>query len=312
MGEQREMFEDGESAKRVSPSRTPEYANDYQRKKRARKKAAGICVMCAAPSTAGLTTCDKHRAASSAEYQRKMAAERVAKGICRRCNSPAEPGLRLCGHHRRDALRWRRAKSAKGVCGKCPESAVPGKKFCEACLEASRANRRKRLEDGVCVRCATPAEPGRQTCSRCRKALARRERKKARRLTGRGVCRNCYAPSGVYSHCEPCRERGRAKRSALKVETLNAYGGCFCVCCGERRLEFLTLDHPDDDGAAHRRSIADISKAGSGFYAKLRAAGFPKSPRLVVNCFNCNVGRGFHGYCPHQREREAWSGGAGI
>jgi hypothetical protein len=77
---------------------------------------------------------------------------------------------------------------------------------------------------------------------------------------------------------------------------LTAYGGCRCVCCGETGLEFLTLEHPNRDGGTHRKLLG----SSASFYKALRDQGFPKEPQMVVNCFNCNLAKGFHGTCPHQ------------
>ncbi len=113
---------------------------------------------------------------------------------------------------------------------------------------------------------------------------------------------HCNQPTNnELIHCEPCRIKLLNKRIALKVETFNAYGGCFCKCCGEPRAEFLTLEHPDNDGKAHRKAFG---VNGNGFYRRLRLLGFPQEPRLEVNCMNCNFAKKQGGRCPHEVERE--------
>jgi hypothetical protein len=69
---------------------------------------------------------------------------------------------------------------------------------------------------------------------------------------------------------------------------------------------FLTVDHPNDDGADHRRELGMArdrgQSAGSHFYMWLKREGFPARFRLL--CFNCNSGRHRNGgLCPHQRKR---------
>jgi hypothetical protein len=77
-------------------------------------------------------------------------------------------------------------------------------------------------------------------------------------------------------------------------------GDVKCACCGERTLEFLALDHVNDDGAEHRRVLlGEGVHGGTGFYARLRLGGYTYA-RLVVMCHNCNMARGFYGRCPHQ------------
>lgn len=96
------------------------------------------------------------------------------------------------------------------------------------------------------------------------------------------------------------KEKGVMYRFELKVQTLDAYGGVRCICCGEQELAFLTLDHVDNDGAEHRRLLRAQGSAGVGFYSYLRARGYPNKPRLQVLCYNCNCGkRANNGICPH-------------
>jgi len=70
-----------------------------------------------------------------------------------------------------------------------------------------------------------------------------------------------------------------------------------CACCGEWRLEFLTLDHIDGGGNQHRKS----GMTGRKFYLWLKREGFPPGYRVL--CMNCNCSIGFYGYCPHQKEK---------
>lgn len=68
-----------------------------------------------------------------------------------------------------------------------------------------------------------------------------------------------------------------------------------CCCCGEWRIEFLSLDHKAGDGAEHRRLIGH--GRGSNIYLWAIRNGFPNI--FQVLCMNCNCARGFYGYCPH-------------
>ena len=86
----------------------------------------------------------------------------------------------------------------------------------------------------------------------------------------------------------------------LKAEIIAAYGGK-CECCGEAHHEFLTIDHVNGDGAAHRRALGG---KGRKLYAAIKAEGFPKD-RYRLLCLNCNISLGFYGYCPHHPERRS-------
>lgn len=105
------------------------------------------------------------------------------------------------------------------------------------------------------------------------------------------------------AHYEANREvilRDRAsKHRSRKVRVLLAYGGA-CVCCGERNLGLLTLDHKNGDGAEHRRSLGH-GNVSTRTYGWAEENGFPDI--LQIMCWNCNSGR-YHngGVCPHKDE----------
>lgn len=99
-------------------------------------------------------------------------------------------------------------------------------------------------------------------------------------------------------------ERGRRWRFKIKAEMVAAYGGK-CVCCGETRFEFLTINHKHGGGRQHRLSLKGNARVGGvNFYFWLRKQGWPQED-YDLHCFNCNCAKGFLGYCPHEREREA-------
>jgi len=69
-----------------------------------------------------------------------------------------------------------------------------------------------------------------------------------------------------------------------------------CVCCGETRQEFLTVDHINKDGAAERKTIG---QNGWKLYHYIIKTNFPDRYRIL--CYNCNIALGHYGYCPHGR-----------
>lgn len=99
-------------------------------------------------------------------------------------------------------------------------------------------------------------------------------------------------------YCRQYRAANREKIKQAKLEKrricLLAYGGK-CVCCGEDRFEFLSFDHVNGGGNEHRRQV----HGGSGFVDWIYRNGFPST--LQVLCHNCNMAKGFYGYCPHQK-----------
>lgn len=101
-------------------------------------------------------------------------------------------------------------------------------------------------------------------------------------------------------------EYDRRRSQALKLGVLEAYGGPKCRCCGETRVQFLTLDHIKNDGATERRGLFGRREAGGKtFYQWLTRNKFPGADRLQVLCMNCNFAKGHYNICPHATERKA-------
>lgn len=70
-----------------------------------------------------------------------------------------------------------------------------------------------------------------------------------------------------------------------------------CACCGEAAPEFLQIDHINNDGAKHRRSV----EAGITLCRWLIKSNFP--PGFQLLCANCNFAKGMYGVCPHEKAR---------
>lgn len=86
------------------------------------------------------------------------------------------------------------------------------------------------------------------------------------------------------------REYQRNISAELKKTVLTHYGDCKCSRCGINDIDVLTLDHIDNDGAEHRRSISKSNKRNVGsttIYRWIVKNGFP--PEYDVLCFNCNI-----------------------
>lgn len=127
---------------------------------------------------------------------------------------------------------------------------------------------------------------------------------------GYGVCKPCRRKRDAALR-ERERERFRAEHAAwrdanrervraytrrraaeLRDEVLTAYGNA-CACCDERTHEFLTIDHINGGGTAHRREV------GRHVYEQLRRQGFPAGYRVL--CWNCNWAYRLSGDCPHRQ-----------
>lgn len=94
---------------------------------------------------------------------------------------------------------------------------------------------------------------------------------------------------------EYMREKRQLNRNAVY-----AHYGEQCKCCGEAQRFFLTIDHIENDGADHRRSLkGQIGKGGASFYDWLVRMKFPTGFQTL--CRNCNWGKHANGgICPHQ------------
>lgn len=82
----------------------------------------------------------------------------------------------------------------------------------------------------------------------------------------------------------------------LREEMFEHYGQV-CACCGEDEKRFLTIDHINGGGGAHRRMAP-----GGNVVVDLRRKGWPKEG-LRVLCMNCNWATRTRLPCPHELDR---------
>lgn len=166
----------------------------------------------------------------------------------------------------------------------CSNEADDGFKSCTRCREYRKTYyenyRAKRPRAGLCCKkdCPNTPKPGFKTCERC---LARQK---------------AYEDS-----IRPQLREGKHKwYQQLKGEVFEKYGGPVCACCGVTHIEFLSIDHSEGNGAAHRAEVNGDPRNGKNLYVWLRKNNFP--PGFRVLCMNCNFSLGHHGYCPHHPE----------
>lgn len=91
------------------------------------------------------------------------------------------------------------------------------------------------------------------------------------------------------------RRAGGTYRIELRREVIAAYGGC-CTCppCGESVFEFLTIEHLQGDGAAHR---AKVGRNAQAQLLDIKKRGFPAE--YTILCYCCNLAKAIYGTCPH-------------
>lgn len=141
----------------------------------------------------------------------------------------------------------------------------------------SQLRRQKAIEKGVCVQCEkVPPEEGKRRCTSCLRYMVQYNKKNAAVI-------------------EPRKKEYRKK---LRIDVIEKYGGK-CECCGEARIEFLAIDHKNQDGNVERRQLFGRNDSGSySWYLKLKRE--DKRDDLQVLCHNCNIAKSFYGRCPHQ------------
>lgn len=148
-------------------------------------------------------------------------------------------------------------------------------------------------------------------------------------IRNRRICRGCQAAYNKQYHAanrdlarvreakyyasnranpewvEAERKRQREYWRDLRLEVMDRYGGRRCACCGETELTFLSIDHVNNDGAAHRRALGYKGNGrggGSRTMLWLKTNGFP--PGFQVLCFNCNHSKHVNnGTCAHKLKR---------
>lgn len=131
-------------------------------------------------------------------------------------------------------------------------------------------------------------------------------------------CRRCHATKpltefalsktsrgGRRWQCNDCRRNGQAKcqqryraknrnsenmKNAVRHQQIKdyafaAYGGYCCVWCGCTEKENLQIDHLNNDGKAHRKSLSDTDR--KLFFRYLKKAGYPSGYQVL--CRQCNV-----------------------
>lgn len=98
-----------------------------------------------------------------------------------------------------------------------------------------------------------------------------------------------------YTKTEADRQQSVRHYRLLRTKAITLYGGK-CECCGEARYDMLTFDHKIPT------YYKDKVKGVALTYDVIREyerSGHPNEKYRLL-CWNCNMSRGHHGYCPHQ------------
>lgn len=172
--------------------------------------------------------------------------------------------------------------------------------------ESQKRYRAKIKAEGRCTSCKKDKEePTKACCNSCIIKASERHnpnawRARSERLQKLGLCVRCgeFTPKDDKKNCETCLLAESLRSRKIKFDVILVYGNK-CECCEETILEFLTIDHINNDGASHRIKLFGKNKCGNRFYKWIIKNNFPKG--LQVLCFNCNHGKFINGgVCPHK------------
>src|SRR5207237_9958896 len=99
-------------------------------------------------------------------------------------------------------------------------------------------------------------------CSKCRRDLGESDYHTLRSGVIPSTCKQCNTTAakavGRAARMTGARqqyERDYARRIRLEVISHYSGGTMRCLCCGEPEERFLTIDHENNDGSAHRAKL---------------------------------------------------------
>lgn len=112
---------------------------------------------------------------------------------------------------------------------------------------------------------------------------------------------------GLLNHCKNCQAK---YNQSHKLKFMQLKGLDKCTCCGEHRIEALSIEHSNNDGNIHRKDIQrryNLKGTVNGhiffkYYLKDLQQGIDWAG-LTMLCYNCNHAHASFGYCPHEIER---------
>lgn len=151
----------------------------------------------------------------------------------------------------------------------------------------------------LCPRCKIKNKEKNGYCTDCRK-----EWRKLNYIKNKD---RDYKKSQEWFKNNPEKRKLYSKKVRIKarLEALKYYSNgnikCSCPKCNVDKIEFLAIDHINNDGAEKRR-LGVEPKGGTSFYIYLRKNKYP--PGFQVLCHNCNMAKQHNGgVCPHLTEK---------
>jgi len=126
---------------------------------------------------------------------------------------------------------------------------------------------------------------------------------------GHGLCHKHYdaSPEKIQrlknfriNNRERINKQNAESRHRIKTSCISHYslGKKECACCGERLMDFLTIDHINGGGHKHNMYL---QSEGTSLYCWLKKNNYPLGYQVL--CMNCNWGKRYKKECPHKMKQ---------
>ena len=158
------------------------------------------------------------------------------------------------------------------------------------------ANQSIYWKKNICSKCKVrQRKAGASWCDICNKIIHREYYQKNRESYIRRTT------DFIKKHRETYKEYQRKGNFRLRVRVMEFFsdGEPRCMCCGEKEIKFLQIDHINGGGSKERRDVK--KKGGSEFYRWLLLQKKDLT-RYQVLCMNCNRAKYEFKICPHQEK----------
>ncbi len=244
-------------------------------------------------------------------YNKEIVEYRIANHLCTQCGDKSRDGYKTCEKCAIDARqrvkKHREKHKAVGLCVDCSDKSIPGSQYCQKHKDVQHISQRRRDREwrlqktniGLCSDCGkNESIPGKKLCEQCRDAYNNRLVKWRTKKLSDGLCSRCgkYPIVSGLKQCKECTAKRKQKDLLIKRQVLDAYGNK-CICCDETEIDFLAIDHINNDGYKSKRNGRTIG--GISFYRQIIKEGFPSN--LQILCHNCNWSKHINnGKCIHQ------------
>lgn len=239
----------------------------------------------------------------SGEYLRRKA-KCLQLNICFRCGQPKGQNKWLCdGCLEKTNIIDRQRRKKRAIINQCDcgRPSVPDGRLCTNCLEIARLfqeqRRKQHRQKGTCLTCGANLQSGQTTCIKCNSRATKSTLERYHQNIASKTCAFCGNRLNKSAfRCDRCHAQhithGKLRWHKERRLVIDHYGNK-CVCCGETIIEFLEVDHINNNGKSHRKIT------GSHICSWIIRHNYPTDLQLL--CSKCNHGRARFEICPHQR-----------